>query len=461
MKFRPLLLFVRLPVAALLGSALGLPAAEPSAPEVASALHNWLGDLPGGVAAAWIATDGVTFHQAGRYSATDRRPITADTLFEIGSITKVFTALLLADAAREHRLALDAPVGPPFAPSAITYEALATHRSGLPRLPVGFTSIDASNPYREHELATLIEAFDRASAAARPAASSYSNFGFAALGQAVAGAWGEPYAPLLKRRVLVPLGLTDTLTDWREADPARLAPGHGDKVPAANWDLGAYAPAGSLVSSTRDLSKFIQACLASDSALPLRAALTETLRARPSGEAPSAKIGLAWQIARRGASTVNWHNGGTGGYRSFIGFCPETGRGVVLLTNTSRALETLGFSLLPDKSPAAAPVISPRPAATATKPSVAPAPELLAYLGDYPLSPTFVIAITATGNELFLQATGQGRLRLSRMRPDLYAVDKVKAQISFERDSAGRIVALVLDQNGARQRAARLPATRE
>lgn len=387
--------------------------------------------------------EGVTFHEVGKFSANDPRPITADTQFEIGSITKVFTALLLADAVQESRLKLDAPVGTPFAPNAITLEQLATHTSGLPRLPADLKSSDPANPYADQTLARLVKSFDAVARKTRPAASDYSNLGFAVLGQTVAASWHEPYAPLLRRRVLAPLDLTDTVADWRQADPPRLAPGHDEAQPADHWDLAAYAPAGSLVSTPRDLAKFVRFCLSGDTAHPLHAALADTLRPRvPSGNGGD-QVGLAWQITRRDGVTVYWHNGGTGGFRSFLAFSPDTGRGVVLLTNHTRGPEAMGFALLAGKRPA-----PPRADAP-------PSAELAPYVGDYPLSRAFAMAVTASGDELFVQATKQSRLRLKRVKPDRYAVEDVEAFIVFERDSSGAVVALVLEQNGARQRAPR------
>ena len=318
---RPLALFSGLAIALGLHAAPSSSSATP-APDIPAVLREWLDTQRGGVAAALLTLDGVTFHEAGKFSADDPRPITADTQFEIGSITKVFTALLLADAAQEGRLKLDAPVGAPFSPSAITFEQLATHTSGLPRLPADLKSPDPANPYATQSLARLIKSFDAAARKARPAASDYSNLGFAALGQAVAASWNEPYAPLLRRRLLAPLDLTDTVADWRQADRDRLAPGHDEAQPATHWDMTAYAPAGSLVSTTRDLAKFVRVCLAADPTHPLHAALADTLRARvPSGDGNGGdQVGLAWQTTKRDGATVYWHNGGTGGFRSFLAF---------------------------------------------------------------------------------------------------------------------------------------------
>jgi len=412
-------------------------------PDVQTALDQWLGSQPGGVAAACVDAGGVTFFNAGRFSAKDARRLTPDTQFEIGSLTKVFTAILLADAVREKQVTLEARIGAPFAPGKITYLQLATHTAGLPRMPAGFISGDPANPYAEHDLASLTRDFAGAAASARESPAAYSNFGFAVLGQAVAGAWNETYAALLTRRVLQPLGLNDTVVGWRGADAQRLAPGHNEAGPTANWELNAFAPAGALVSTTRDLARFVQAYLGLADT-PLAPVLAETVRPRVAGEGPSLRIGLAWMIQQRGGSTIVWHNGGTGGYRSFVAFDAAAKRGVVLLTNHTTGLEALGFALVAGQMP------------EPPKAPAAPADGLTEYLGNYPLAPSFVMAVTAEGGQLFLQATNQPRLLLNRVAADRFSVGGVAAEVSFERDAAGKIAALVLHQNGANQRAPRL-----
>lgn len=412
--------------------------------DLAAALQQWLGQQPHGVAAAWIDAGGVQFASAGQFSATDTRPIAPDTEFEIGSVTKVFTALLLADAIQAGRVMLEAPVGAPFAPSAITYLQLATHTSGLPRLPKDFTAGELDNPYGAIVLEALVASFAAAAPTAQAGQASYSNFGFAVLGQAVAQAWGSPYPALVRERLLVPLGLRDTFVRWSEADHTRLAPGHGETgVPVRNWDFEAYAPAGALTSTSRDLARFIQANLGLVET-PLTAQLAEIKQPLVAGDMPARQIGLAWQIEQRGQSEVIWHNGGTGGYRSFIAFDPARKVGVVLLTNSVRGLETLGFALIAGKMP------------PAPKPSVSPADSVQEYLGNYPLAPSFVMAVTAEGEQLYLQATNQPRVKLERRAPDHYRVVGVAAEVSFERDAGGKILALLLHQNGHNQRALRL-----
>lgn len=410
-------------------------------PDLQDALTEWRGPQPGGIAAAYVDETGVTFFNAGHFSDQNTALITAETQFEIGSLSKVFTALLLADSILVDKVAVDQPVGPPFARSQITYRQLATHTSGLPSLPPKLLPADLANPYADQDLPALVEAFDSLSASARKGPSAYSNLGFAVLGQAVAGAWGESYEELLTRRVLQPMGLNDTKVGWRNADMKRLAPGHGLGGPAKNWDLNAYEPAGALVSTSADLSRFIQACLGFVDT-PLAQAVAETSRGIEAGEMKGSAIGLAWIVEIQGSSEIVWHNGGTGGYRSFMGYNRTRKFGVILLANRTEELDSLGLALLSDRLP------------TPEKKQEA-AETLKEFLGDYPLSPSFVMTVTANGEQLFVQATHQPRLELIPLAPDRYQVKEVEAEITFERDREHQVEALTLHQNGAHQRAQR------
>lgn len=315
-------------------------------------LQKWLEQRPGGIAIAYVNADGVTFYNAGKLDdAAGVSAITPDTQFEIGSITKVFTAVLLADAVQAGKVLLEAPVGPPFAPSRVTYLQLATHTAGLPLTYADKIGYDLPNPYAGETLTSLLELFASVAPTAKPGPGLFnSNLSFAVLGQALASAWGKSYADLLKERVLRPLELNDTVISWREAGAARLAPGHNKAGMIVHWDLNAYAPALAMVSTSRDLAKFVQACLGLRTT-PLQAVLAETLRPRVSGYVPTRQIGLAWQIERRDDSTLIWHNGATGGYRSFVALNPARKTGIVILANQSHSLESLGFNLLAGQMP--------------------------------------------------------------------------------------------------------------
>lgn len=427
-----------------LASVLVLPSAvvAHAAPPVDldAALRQWLGDSPGGVAAAWIDAEGVTFANAGQFAAADARPITADTYFEIGSLTKPFTGLLLADTVAQGTVKLADPVGAPFGASSVTFRQLVTHTAGLPRM-----AKDPSGARSSLSLEGLVSAFDEVAPRLAPSKSSYSNFGFAVLGQALAAQWGKSYGDVLRERVLTPLGLNDTSVDWHTVDARRLAPGHADGQPVANVNFKAYAPAGALISTTRELARFVQANLGLVDT-PLNALLATTHQPLADGEVPIRKIGHAWIIETRGPDTVIWHNGATDGYRSFLVFNPAKKTGLVLLTNTGRGAEAAGFALLAGRMPPA-----PRKLPAEVKLT---AEQLGDYVGVYSLGPV-EFTVTLEGEALSVQLTGQQKLRVFAAAADKFFLKTVPAEISFERDAAGKVSALVLHQGGRDQRAAR------
>lgn len=422
-------------------------------PDVDAVLKRWFdATRPGGAAIAYVDPEGVTFAVAGQFSPEDKRPITADTLFEIGSVTKVFTAILLADSERAGKVKRDDPAAKYLLPAGdadadklarITLLSLTTHASGLPRTAPNQTEAGGLHPYAGYDRARMIEALrTHGPDAPTGRATAYSNFGVAVLGEALAAAWGRGYAELLKTRVISPLGLEHTsLAMTGTVEPENFAHGFALEKPAEHWTFAAMAPAGALVSSARDMAIFLQACLGLRET-PLRETLAETLKPQRKMDAPGGRIGLGWLITDDPARPVWWHNGGTAGFRSFAGFCPATRCGVVVLTsNSANNPDQPGFELLEAKPS------RPAPAATIANASD--------YTGSFSLTDAFSIVVVERNGTLFGQATGQPRFALRETGRDRFAVVDVVAEVSFERDAAGKVVALTLHQNGGHLRGTR------
>lgn len=408
---------------------------------------------PGGVAVAWVDRDGVAFFQSGKFSAKDVRPITPDTLFEIGSVTKVFTALLFAESERAGKVRRDDPVAKYLLPpddkgqaalAKITLLSLTTHTSGLPRLPADFPLLRGAisgNPYAKLKRADLVASLKsegpRATGGQKVA---YSNFGAALLGEALGTAWQTSYPEALREHVLVPLGLSATSLARPGTPAAReLAPGHSESgAPTTNWEFDAYAPCGAVRSTPRDLAKFLQAALGDEKA-PLHAAFAATTVVQRAVEEMGGSIGLGWFITADEKRPIVWHNGGTGGYRAFVGFTrADGGAAVAVLTNHEVSVDEIGFALLGENAAGAPP-----------KEEIAlPAATLAAYAGEYRASPQFAFNVTVKNAVLFVQATGQGELALFASAPDEFFLKAVEARIRFTRNPAGKITGLVLHQNG-------------
>lgn len=277
---------------------------------------------------------------------------TAQTVYEIGSVTKTFTALLLAQNVIAGTATLNEPVSnllpdysiPTFAGKPITLLDLVTHTSCLPRMPSNFEPKHPENPYADYDSAKLKSFLKGYQLHCAPGSINvYSNLGFGLLGLALAEQAKTTYADLVEMQIAAPLGMTSTHVTLTPTMKRLLAPGHDeDGMTVANWDLDALAGAGALRSNAQDLIRYLQAHMRSVSADTSPYALVQ----RPPQPTKFPKIGLAWHISSfRGQSVIS-KDGGTGGYASFVGFTANGRRGVVVLTNTSTSVNGVGLAIL-------------------------------------------------------------------------------------------------------------------
>jgi serine-type D-Ala-D-Ala carboxypeptidase/endopeptidase len=303
------------------------------------------------VVGVWRGGDDVALWHRGELPAGGR------SIFEIGSITKVFTATLLADMAREGQLTVGDPVSAHLPPGVempsrgreITLADLSSHRSGLPGLPKGLLvpalTTRRRDPYADWDAARLEAAIPRTRPRREPDNRfRYSNYGVGLLGYLLARRAGTSYDELVRQRIADPLGLHDTGT---AVDGGRLAAPHGfSGRTASHWHFDALAGAGALRSTATDLLGFVR-LHADRSDRPLAAAARETQR--PRAKVGRGHVGLGWIIlppARRFPFELLLHEGGTGGFRTFAGLAPERELGVVVLTNQARRVGRLGLQLL-------------------------------------------------------------------------------------------------------------------
>lgn len=392
------------------------------------------------------------------YGGAERsgKPLGGDTFFEIGSITKVFTNILLADMVLKGEVSLDDPVAK-YLPSGvkvpsrngkeITLLDLATATSGLPSLPSNFAPRDPRNPYADYSVQQMYDYLGSHVLRRDPGTQyEYSNVGMGLLGHALALRAGKPYDVVLRERVLEPLGMRETFITIPDDKVPRLAVPHdGDLEEASPWDLPTLAGAGALRSTTRDMLRFADAVTHRDRG-PLGKAIELSIDPRRPTTIPDMRIALGWHVREKGGRRIVWHNGGTGGFRTFFGFDPATGAHVMAWSNTSSSVDDLGLHLL-DSTVALRPV--PKLADVAV-----PAEALRAFVGEYPLAPTFVIAVTERDGKLYAQVTNQPRFRLWAASPTNFYLRAVPAKVKFERDSTGAMM-LELDQGGRVSRAVR------
>ena len=387
-------------------------------------------------------------------------PLDEHSVFEIGSVTKTFTGSLLAEMVARGEVRLDQPVAELLGPGVvipersgrkITLVDLATQSSGLPRMPANFAPKDPSNPYADYDGAKML-GFLAGYQLPRDIGEryEYSNLGVGLLGFALARKANTSYERLVTDRLLRPLGMTESGITLTPAMSARLAPGHDRGLaPQRTWDLDALAGAGAIRSTVGDMLRYLAAHMDSTSR-PLGRTLALTHERRAAGPAPSLSLGLNWhRLHNAGGDTIVWHNGETGGYHSFVGWDPARRVGVVILSNSATSINDIALHVLDDRLPLTK--------AALQRTAVALAPEVLErYVGVYQLAPTFSIAVTREGAGLFLQATGQPRFPLFAEAEGKFFLRVVDAQIEFTTDSAGAVDALVLAQNGGRQRGARV-----
>jgi CubicO group peptidase (beta-lactamase class C family) len=456
------LLVVVISLAGIAGAQTASPSSLPSDAEIRKILVDRI-DVQHqsvGIVVGVIGPEGRRVIAYGNLEKGDARPLNGDTVFEIGSATKVFTSLLLADMVQRKQVALDDPVAK-YLPStvkmperngrSITLVDLSTHTSGLPRLPGNLSPKDPSNPYADYSVEQLYQ-FLSGYQLTHDIGSTYeySNLGGGLLGHVLARRAGTDYEALVESRICAPLGMKSTAITFTPEMKARLAVGHNAALePVKNWDLPTLAGAGALRSTANDLLSFLAANLGySKSPLaPAMAAMVQTRR--PTGQ-QGLEIALGWHIFTSNGKEIFWHNGGTGGYRSFIGFDPRTRIGVVALSNTSTnmGVDDIGRHLLDNSVPLA---VAPKQ----HKEAKVDLKLFDNYVGNYQLAPGFVLAVTRDQDHLFVQATGQPKFEIFPESDRDYFLKVVDAQVTFITDDKGRATELVLHQGGQDQHAKR------
>jgi serine-type D-Ala-D-Ala carboxypeptidase/endopeptidase len=296
------------------------------------------------IVAGLIDANGRRVVAYGSLAKEDTRLAGGDTVFEIGSMTKVFTSLLFMDMVRRGEVALTDPVAK-YLPAGvkvperngrkITLADLSTQSSGLPRLPANLAPKDASNPYADYTVRQMYDFLSGYQLTRDPGAQyEYSNLGVGLLGHALALRAGMSYEALVRSRICEPLGMKDTRIDLTPDMKARLAIGHNATAsPVANWDLPTLAGAGALRSTANDMLTFLAANLGFVKT-PLAQAMADEISVRKP-VAPGMEIAYGWHVQTKDGSSIVWHNGGTGGYRAYMGYDPKARTGVVVLANIS------------------------------------------------------------------------------------------------------------------------------
>lgn len=506
------------------------------------------GDRTGAcMAVAVIEKDAVARTFACADDKDDAR-IDAKSAFEIGSVSKTMTAALLADLIGQGKASLDDPLAdylpagakvPAFEGKQILLRHVVTHTSGLPALPARLGATDMNDPYVNLTEDALLASLGDATLSAAPGTKfEYSNFASMVLSYAVARRAGEDYETLIRKRLFAPLKMDNAYIKRLPAG-VRAAQGHspnGKAVPAWNFSTN-LAGVGGVRATLDDMVKYVQGELGKPAV-----SITPALELSQQEVSKTPPMAMNWMLMPVAGRTVHVHEGGTGGFSSFVAFDNARQRGVVILSDTTwnslGSLGTLGLHLVDGSFPLGKPRKAVKPSAdlleglvgdyrvgamkmklsrkgdalaiqaegqpaytmayddagdfypldfdallrpgrtssgygftwmqmggavaaqrvdgavAAPKISLS-AEKLREYAGEYPLVPGFGLTVTEKDGRLFVQGTGQQAIGVSAVKADTFVADVVAAEIRFERDASGKVIALTLLQGGQKLRGER------
>jgi serine-type D-Ala-D-Ala carboxypeptidase/endopeptidase len=309
-----------------------------------------------GIVVGIVTPCGKEYYSHGMTALSDGQEVNEDTVFEIGSVTKTFTALLLAKMAEEGKVASgdyiekylpENVTTPTFLDQSIRMVDLATHTSGLPSLPPNLRPTDEMNPYADYTVENMYAALEEYTLTRKPGSVyEYSNWGMGLLGHILTLQSGISYEELVITRITDELGMPDTRITLTPRMQEHLAKGYRDKVPFPLWDLPTLAGAGALRSTALDMLTYLAANMGLQESR-LYSAMQVTHQFRHVVDPGKMQIGLGWHILTLDdGQKVIEHHGGTGGFASYVGFIKEKQTGAVVLTNTYLDIDYIGHELL-------------------------------------------------------------------------------------------------------------------
>ncbi len=285
-----------------------------------------------------------------------------NTIFEIGSITKTFTTTMLVMLERDGKMKINDLVQV-YLPDSVTIHNftsiehikvlhLATHTSGLPRLPNNLMNnpkTDLRDPYKNYSVNDLYFFINNYILEREPGTRyEYSNLGMGLLGHLMTRASGMTYENLLHKYILDSLGMTQTGITLSPEMTKNLAKGYTEKgEPSGLWNMNVLEGAGAIRSNLKDMMTYLAFHMGKTDKLDFKDGLTLMQKRRFETGMDNIYIGMGWHISETGGGKqVIWHDGGTGGYRSFIAFLPELQSGVVVLTNQANDVAGVGMEIL-------------------------------------------------------------------------------------------------------------------
>lgn len=389
------------------------------------------------------------FGNYGQLSQSDSKGPDADTVYELGSISKVFTSLMLADAIESGDVKLETSIGeliPELAQSKsgkqITLKHLSTHMSGLPKMPANNRPTEGNNPFADYDRTQLTRYLKSLRLPNQPGKKhEYSNLGAGLLGEALAMQADKDYESLLQERILKPLKMEDTSITLSADQEKRFAPPHNSALlPDHTWDFDALAGCGAIRSTANDMQKFIQANLSPPDNEVGKAIDLAWEQQLPAGSGHNA-MGLGWQIA--GDGSTRWHNGQTGGYQTMMLISRRANAGIILLCNTAGSeIDGLAESIFQTVVG-----MNPRPRKFA-KSAVVDEATVKRLVGKYQLTPQIVVEVASQKDRMVVKLTGQTFLKVVPESDTVWNYADVDAQLKFELPDEGPATQVTLLQNG-------------
>lgn len=397
-----------------------------------------------GVVIGIIENGRVTFLRYGKKDFNTNVAPDSRSIFEIGSITKVFTGIVLADLVRKKLVAPDDPVSKyvpelqGYPAGSITLKQLATHTSGMPRVPdEKYVQQFDPNPYKdfdEEKLLSYLKSLKTITSVEKFEQQSYSSTGFALLGYVLSKATSTPYEKLVHKIITGPLHMSDTVVSLSAKQQLRFLNGYNQVVEVTpHWDIP-LAGMGALHSTANDLIKFVIANMVVVTKSSVTKLLDYSQQIQVIGANES--VGLGWLLDGKGDDQVVWHNGQTGGFSSLIAFNEHKHLGLVILTNTAKPIPCV-YQLIFGKE------------CKGYQPEyVIPPQDLATFVGAYQLHSSALIKITQRLNFLVAQPTGQQKFRMKAINADTFEIDNGLAKIVFEKDANGKVNQLIVKQDG-------------
>jgi CubicO group peptidase (beta-lactamase class C family) len=387
----------------------------------------------------------------GESGAEAGRPLDGDTVFQLGSLTKVVTGLLLAEMVVRGEVSLDDPVQQLLPPGVVlevverpmTLRDLATHTSGLPSMPTNFDIRGEPDPYAAYsvdQLWTFLSTFRPGRAPGT--AYQYSNLGVSLLGRVLALKAGTTYEALVKERVLTPLGMTSTSITLSSEQNARVAPGHDPYLnPIRPWEMTTLQASGSLRSTGNDMLRLLAVYLATSDLPHLTKAAAVQMREGVSlnGAFYPLCLGLRPDGTYR-------HAGGKEGYRSGLAFNPGTGAGAIVLAN-ARTYDSEPMAVAAHL--VTGETLSPASPAPPAKPRVVTSnAELERFSGRYRSEAGQEWEVVVVGELLRIRYPNNSIFEFVSSGPLDFFYNAGNDDITFTSDNDGRVVGMTIFGDG-------------